>query len=93
MGTPRTRSSRVFTISFPEPLAQQVEEIAREENQNISELFRQAFRAYKVLAMERRLESLRPPTSLNDPVVTEDDIQAFVDEVREEMYRERNNTP
>ncbi len=50
MSTPsqsRRRSSRVFTISFPEELAQRVEATAKAEHRTISELFRETFRAYR----------------------------------------------
>ena len=40
MSASRARSSRVFTISFPEELAKQVVAVADEESRNISELFR-----------------------------------------------------
>jgi hypothetical protein len=82
MSTSRPRTSRVFTVSFPEPLARQVEEVAREESRNISELFREAFRAYKVYKLERNLEAVRrslPPTNY-----TPDDVEALVHEVRRE---------
>ena len=83
MPTSRPRTSRVFTISFPEPLAQQVEQTAREESRNISELFREAFRTYKADKFEKELEALRrtlPPTNY-----TADDVEALVHEVRREQ--------
>ena len=82
MSTSRQRTSRVFTISFPEPLAQQVEQTAREESRNISELFREAFRSYKADKFEKELEAIRrslPPTNY-----TPDDVEALVDKVRRE---------
>lgn len=44
----RTRTSRVFTISFPSDLARQVETLAKEKSRNLSELFREAFRVYRI---------------------------------------------
>jgi Ribbon-helix-helix protein, copG family len=76
----RPRTSRVFTISFPEPLAQQVEQVARDESRNISELFREAFRLYKLQLIDKQLEAIRrtlPPTSY-----TPDDVESLVHEVR-----------
>jgi hypothetical protein len=87
MSTPRTRSSRVFTISFPEPLAKQVEETARKESRNISELFREAFRAYKLESFERKLRALRPPVDPDALPVTQEEIEAMVDEIRSENYK------
>jgi hypothetical protein len=82
MPTTRTRSSRVFTISFPDALARQVEQTARDESRNISELFREAWRAYQADKFEKDLEAIRrslPPTSY-----TPDDVEALVHEVRRE---------
>jgi hypothetical protein len=82
MPTTRTRSSRVFTISFPDALARQVEQTAREESRNISELFREAWRSYKADKFEKDLEAIRrslPPTNY-----TPDDVEALVHEVRRE---------
>jgi metal-responsive CopG/Arc/MetJ family transcriptional regulator len=47
MGTPKKRASHVFTISFPDELANQVVAVAQEESRTISELFREAFRTYR----------------------------------------------
>jgi hypothetical protein len=91
MGTARTRSSRVFTISFPEPLAQQVEQTAREESRNISELFREAFRAYKFQMYERQLMALRPIPDATADSLTQDDIEALVDEIRGENYKRKQS--
>jgi predicted transcriptional regulator len=75
MATPRTRNSRVFTISFPENLAQQVEKIAEEESRTMSELFREAFRT--------------DAEAHNPENYTQDDIERFVDEIRAERYADR----
>ena len=58
MSLSRSRTSRVFTISFPEDLATQVEEVARQESRNISELFREAFRTYRLERMQRKLGTI-----------------------------------
>lgn len=87
MPTARRRSSRVFTISFPDALARQVEQTAREENRNISELFREAWRTYKVERLEKNLEAIRrslPPTNY-----TPDDVEALVDEIRRERHESK----
>jgi metal-responsive CopG/Arc/MetJ family transcriptional regulator len=59
MNATHTRSSRVFTISFPEELAKQVVAIAEEESRNLSELFREAFRTYRVERVQRKLMARR----------------------------------
>ena len=58
MKTSRARTSRVFTISFPEELAKQVVAVAEEESRNISELFREAFRSYRIERMRNRVSPL-----------------------------------
>jgi metal-responsive CopG/Arc/MetJ family transcriptional regulator len=59
MNTQRLRSSRVFTISFPEELAKQVIAVADEESRNLSELFREAFRTYQAERIQRRRMATR----------------------------------
>jgi len=41
------RTSKTFTISLPPEMAKEVEEVAKEERRNLSELFREAFRVYR----------------------------------------------
>jgi metal-responsive CopG/Arc/MetJ family transcriptional regulator len=90
MANPKTRSSRVFTISFPEDLAQQVEKVAQEESRTISELFREAFRTYRVDRAHRSLEKTRAEVHARGPQrYTEEDIEGIVDEIRSEMYSQR----
>ena len=81
----RTRASRVFTISFPEELAKQVVAVAEEENRNLSELFREAFRTYRVERVQRKLMAMRrikaERTSMQDP---EDEIEPVAARTRDE---------
>jgi len=79
----------VGKLGAQQPLAQQVEQTAREESRNISELFREAWRLYRFSKLERDLEALRraaPPTNY-----TPDDVEAIVDEIRSENYRLRQS--
>jgi len=86
MSLSRSRTSRVFTISFPEDLATQVEEVARQESRNISELFREAFRTYRLERMQRKLAATRAAVGARTgPRYTEDDVEALVDEIRSEL--------
>jgi metal-responsive CopG/Arc/MetJ family transcriptional regulator len=83
MSISSVRTSRAFTISFPENLAKQVEDVAREEDRNISELFREAFRSYKADRIEKRLVIARSSAkSASSDRFTKEDVEAFVDEVR-----------
>jgi predicted transcriptional regulator len=80
---PATRSSRVFTISFPEDLARQVDQIAKEESRNTSELFREAFRTYRMERIRRQLHlDLAYAQTRNRQKIRPEDIEGLVDEVR-----------
>jgi len=83
MATPRTRNTRVFTISFPEELAKQVEETARAESRTVSELFRQSFRAYRLQHIQQELDAFQKSFPLTN--YTEDDVEDLVHEVRREQ--------
>lgn len=86
MSLSRSRTSRVFTISFPEDLATQVEEVARQESRNISELFREAFRTYRLERMRRKLFATRAAVAARTgPRYTEEDVEQLVDEIRTEL--------
>ncbi|MEO6807477.1 MAG: ribbon-helix-helix protein, CopG family [Edaphobacter sp.] len=86
MSLSRSRTSRVFTISFPEDLASQVEEVARQESRNISELFREAFRTYRLERMQRKLTATRVAVAdRTGQGYTESDVEELVDEIRAEL--------
>lgn len=90
MSLSRSRTSRVFTISFPEDLATQVEEVARQESRNISELFREAFRTYRLERMQRKLATTRAAVAARTgPRYTENDVEELVDEIRTELSPRR----
>ena len=93
MSSSRRRSSRVFTISFPENLAKQVLAVAKNEDRSISELFREAFRTYRIERIERSLQRHRAEAAARTPVrFTEDDVEALVDEIRRERSAKRKLT-
>ena len=84
------RQSRVFTVSFPEDLAQQVENWAKLESRNISELLREAFRTYRMERIRQRLqEGHEYARSRNTEGYTPDDVERLVKEVRAERRAER----
>jgi metal-responsive CopG/Arc/MetJ family transcriptional regulator len=85
MSIPRPRSSRVFTISFPEELAKQVIAVADEESRNLSELFREAFRTYQTeRILRRRLATRRIAAERTSVQWPEDEIESVVDNTRDE---------
>jgi predicted transcriptional regulator len=82
-----TRTSRTFTISFPPDLAEQVERLAAKESRTTSELFREAFRAYRVQQAQAAFEELRAMAQANSSeIYSQDDIERFVDEDRAERW-------
>jgi len=84
-----TRKTRVFSISFPEPMASQVEAIAQKEGRTTSELFREAFRAYRTARRHSILDAARAEAATRGPSpYTEDDVERLVHEVRQEMHEE-----
>ena len=86
------RTSRVFTISFPEDLACQVEQVAKQESRNISELFREAFRSYRFERMRRNAAISRSAAAANATHRhRQDEVEGFVDEVRSELSKKRKS--
>jgi metal-responsive CopG/Arc/MetJ family transcriptional regulator len=55
----QTTARRTFTVSFPAELAERVEQMAKRESRTMSELFRQAFRAYHAQQVMASLEAFR----------------------------------
>jgi predicted transcriptional regulator len=83
----QTRNSRTFTISFPPDLAEQVERLAAKESRTTSELFREAFRAYRAERVraifdEMNAEALARGHNGYGP----EDVERLVDEVRAEHW-------
>lgn len=87
MSVSRSRATRVFTISFPEDLAVQVEQVAKQESRNISELFREAFRTYRQERIHQKLGTVRKKVAARSSQAryTEDDVERLVDEIRSEL--------
>lgn len=87
---PATRRSRVFTISMPPEMAASAEALARQENRTMSELFREAFRAYNEHQIARFFDEMGEYAKTRNPRgYTEEDIPRLIDEVRAEMYADR----
>lgn len=79
------RTTRVFSISLPEKLAEEIEEMAREEGISKSELFRLMARAYRreQLSLKRlELQSVMAPRMREKGIFTEEDVDRIVFEDR-----------
>ena len=73
---------RTFTISFPPELAAQVEQLAKLESRTTSELFREAFRAYRGRQMRKALLELNNIASRNPSGYGPGDVERLVRESR-----------
>jgi hypothetical protein len=74
-------------------LAKQVDEVAKEESRNLSELFREAFRTYRMERVRRRLQAdLEYARTRNPKGYTEDDVERLVDEVRAKMHAKKKGS-
>ncbi len=79
------RTTRVISISVPEKLAEEIEEMAREEGISKSELFRLMARSYKREQVGlKRLELQREmvPKMREKGIFTEEDVDRIVFEDR-----------
>jgi predicted transcriptional regulator len=85
-----TRTSRTFTISFPPDLAEQVERLAAKESRTTSELFREAFRAYKEQRIKALFdESLAEAREAGNHGYGPEDVERLVDEYRAERWADK----
>jgi len=79
------RTTRQFTISLPPDLAEQVTAIAKAESRTISELFREAFRAYRAGRIRALLDASQEAGRRNNHLgYTPDDVQRLIREKRRE---------
>ncbi len=87
---PRAGTTRTFTVSFPPELAEQVERLAKKESRTTSELFREAFRAYRAEQLRAIFdESLAEARAVGNNGYSPEDIERFVDEDRAEQWAAR----
>ena len=78
-----TRTSRVYTISLPPELAQKAEALAKRDSRTMSELFREAFRAYYAQQARKTLEEIGEYAASQNPAgYTEADVPRLIEEVR-----------
>ena len=77
------RKSKVYSISLPPDLAKRAEAIAKTESRTMSEVFREAFRAWE---SERILKALRTAAEYgsehNPRGYAEEDIPRIIQDVR-----------
>lgn len=84
------RRSRVFTISMPPEMATAAEYLAKRENRTMSELMREAFRAYNERQVAKFIDDMGEYAKSRNPhEYTEADIPRLIDEVRAEIRAEQ----
>jgi CopG family transcriptional regulator/antitoxin EndoAI len=76
------RISRIFTISLPPELAQKAEALAKRDSRTISELFREAFRAYSAQDARSLLAEIGEYAESRNSGHTEADVPRLIQEVR-----------
>jgi metal-responsive CopG/Arc/MetJ family transcriptional regulator len=80
-----TRRSKVYTISLPPELAQKAEAMAQRDSRTMSELFREAFRAYYAQQARMTLEDIGEYAASRNPrSYTQADVSRLIKEVRTE---------
>ena len=90
MATFAARKSRVYTISLPPELAQRAEALAQRDSRTMSELFREAFRAYSAQQARTMLNELGEYAAGRNPKgYTEADVPRLIKQVRAEKPRRR----
>lgn len=86
----KRRISRVFTISLPPELAARAEAIAKQDSRTLSEVFREALRAYEQVRIPSWLETARAYGATRNPHgYTEEDLPRLIREVRAEIRAEQ----
>ena len=86
------RTTRQFTISMPPDLAEQVTTIARAESRTISELFREAFRAYRAGRIRALLATSQQAGRRSRHMgYAPDDVPRLIREMRQEDRRRRRD--
>ncbi len=79
-------NTKTITVSFPVELAEQAEQLAKTESRTMSELFREAFRSYRVAAVRKRLVVGNAyAQGRTAHRYTEADVERLVDEARAEL--------
>ena len=83
-------NTKTITVSFPVDLAEQAEHLAKTESRTMSELFREAFRTYRVEAVRKRLEAGNAYAQASAAHrYTEADVERLIDEARVGLRRGR----
>ena len=75
---------KVVTLSMPEDIYEQADEIAKEEGRTRSELFREALRLYVDTRKWRKLQRETAERARSLGITSEDDVERIIGELREQ---------
>jgi predicted DNA-binding protein len=82
------RTTHQFTISMPPEMAEQVAVLAQAESRTVSELFREAFRAYRAVRVRALLDaSQQAGRRVRHRNYTPADVPRLIRETRRESER------
>ncbi|HEY3374579.1 MAG TPA: ribbon-helix-helix protein, CopG family [Candidatus Aquicultor sp.] len=75
---------KVITVSMPEEIYEQAEEVAKEEGRTRSELFREALRQYVDTRTWRKLQRETAERARSLGVTSDEDVERIIGELREQ---------
>ena len=81
------RTTRVLSITLPEPMANEARELAKQENRTMSELIREALRQYQRQKRWEAIATLGESTAQAAKVRGETDVVEAIHEFRRERRR------
>lgn len=88
-----SRISKVYTISLPPELAQKAEALAKRDSRTMSELFREAFRAYYAQQARAVLAEIGEYAASRNPGYQEVDVPRLIEEARSQARSRRKTRP
>ncbi len=75
---------KTVTLSMPEEIFEQAEEVAKEEGRTRSELFREALRQYVDMKKWRKLQRETAERARSLGITSEADVERIIGELREQ---------
>ncbi len=75
---------KTVTLSMPEEIYEQAEEVAKEEGRTRSELFREALRQYVDMKKWRKLQRETAERARSLGITSEADVERIIGELREQ---------
>ena len=87
-------ASRNISISLPEEMIQQANQLAASEQRTLSELFREAFRSYRAQQLKKRSEEAgQHALAIPQPGSKIQELSRIAKEIRAELHTEHVSAP